>query len=147
MVKKKEKSGTDWLPALSLLFLPGAGLVLLVLGIICILILLGLFIGLYLILQTYHAVTAVVFAVLTTMLLWLGVKSEIITDETSEKYPWMWLLIPGAFFIGYVAEVSQSLCIQPLTVASEQTGGSFVMVLLLFFAALFILKEFVEGTK
>lgn len=101
------------------------GWIILIAGIALIAIMLGLSISIYLTLLNLHLMTAIVITIGVTMLFYIGTRVKIITEKTIEKYPWMWLIIPGAFIFGYAAELAQniSLTVSPLTIAEPSQAS------------------------
>jgi len=147
MSKKEDLLGVG---LLGLLMLPAAGKIILVLGIILLAIMLGLFASVYLTLQAYHMLTAVMFLGCTLIMLYLGVRTKVITKKTVEKYPWMWIIIPASFISGYLVETAHNLqlTVAPLSIAVEQQGTiNFVMILLLAVGVLFTFGDLVGGEK
>lgn len=133
---------------LGLLMLPAAGTIILVIGIVLLAIMLGLFVSVYLTLQAYHMLTAVMFLGCTLLMVYLGARTKVITKETVKKYPWMWLIIPASFIIGYLVETARNLqlTVAPLSIAVEQQGSiNFVMILLLTVGVLFTFGDLVSG--
>jgi hypothetical protein len=129
---------------------PGIGIILLVVGIVLIAVLLGFLVVIYLTLQAYHLMTAVIFLVCTLFMLYAAVRSKVITDSTMHKYPWIPLLIPGAFLFGYVAELTTNikLTVAPLATATvEQGTANGVVLFILAFGCLYALVQLTSKDK
>lgn len=144
---KMDKEELLGLGALGFLALPAAGTILLVFGIVLIAIMLGLFAVAYITLQNYHLMTATMFLGATLIMFYLSVKTRIITKEVVEKYPWMWLVIPLSFFLGYLVEMGQwvQLTIYPLGLIPDGAETTnFAILFVLFIGSISILGDLVE---
>lgn len=124
-------------------------LILLIAGVVLIAVFLGLFAVVYITLQAYHLMTAVIFLVVTLMMFYIAVKSGVVTQEVTQKYPWMWLLIPGSFAFGYVAENVGNMVnftVAPLSIAAEQqSAANFAALLVLVIGCLYIVAEYLSN--
>jgi len=107
--------------ALALLALPGIGWIILALIIVFIAIFLGLFVTIYMTLSSLHLFTAIIFAVVVIGMMILSARTGLLTKETLEKNSWIWLLIPGAFVVGYLFE---AVTPAGLTIAPMDTLGA-----------------------
>jgi hypothetical protein len=129
---------------------PGVGTVLLVIGVVFIAVLLGVGVAIYLILQSMHIWTATVFTVVALLLFYMAVKTKIINEQTLKKFPWLPLLIPGAFLFGFITDISGSIrfTVAPMAVATPQQANAIAVVLfLLIVGVLYIVSEYVGGSK
>jgi len=133
---------------IALFSVPGLGLVLLIAAGVLILIMLGLFVWVYITLQSMHLITAIVFGVISLFMFYMGTRSHVITEETLKRFPWLPLLIPGAFLFGYLADITQSIRLQvaPLATASAQQGSvNAIVVFLMAIGILYVVSEHVDG--
>jgi uncharacterized membrane protein len=135
---------------LVVLTMPGVGLILLIVGIVIIAVLLGVGAVIYLTLQSLHIWTATVFTVAALFLFYIAVKTKIINEQTLQKFPWLSLLIPGAFLFGYVADIAKltTYTVAPMAVATPQQASANALVLFLLIAGvLYMVSEYVGGSK
>jgi hypothetical protein len=129
---------------------PGVGIILLVIGVVFIAVLLGVGVIIYLTLQPMHIWTATVFTVAALLLFYMATKAKIINEQTLKKFPWLPLLIPGAFLFGWLTDISGSirLTVAPMAVAAPQQANANALVLfLLVVGVLYIVSEHVGGSK
>jgi len=113
--------------------IPGVGLILLVIGVVFIAVLLGVGVVIYLTLQSMHIWTATIFTVAALLLFYIATNAKIINEQTLKKFPWLPLLIPGAFLFGYVADIGKltTYTVAPMAVATPQQAGANALVLFL----------------
>jgi len=117
----KSAKGLIGTAGLSLLSLPYAGWIVLALIVVFISIFLGLFITIYMTLSSLHLFTAIIFTVVVVGMMILAARTGLLTKETMHENSWIWLLIPGAFVIGYVFE---AVTPAGLTIAPMDTLGA-----------------------
>jgi len=143
--------GTGGLAGLLLvLAVPGVGIILLIIGIVFIAVLLGAGVIIYLTLQSMHIWTATIFTVAALFLFYIAVKTKIVNDQTLKKFPWLPLLIPGAFLFGWLTDISGSIrfTVAPMAVAAPQQASATALILfLLVVGVLYITSEYVGGSK
>lgn len=144
------KTDLGGLGLLGLLLIPGVAIILLIVIGIFVAVFLGIFAVIYITLQAYHVLTACIFLIATLGMVYVAMRSGIITEKTMEKYPWIWVLIPVSFGLGYVLEAARAttFTVAPLAVMSEaQQGTNFVVLLILVIAALYILIDLADRLK
>jgi len=135
---------------LYVLTMPGVGTILLIIGVVFILVLLGVGVTIYVILQSMHIWTATIFTIAASFLFYIAMKAKIVNEQTLKKFPWLPLLIPGAFLFGFITDISGSIrfTVAPMTVASpQQANATAVVLFLLIVGVLYIVSEHVGGSK
>jgi len=113
---------------LALLALPGAGWIILALIIVFIAIFLGLFITVYTTLSSLHLFTPIIFTVVILAMIVLSARAGILNKDTLRENSWIWLLIPGAFVIGYFFDVMSPAGLTIAPMATLSSGSSSVAV-------------------
>jgi hypothetical protein len=129
---------------LMLFMIPGVGIILLIIAGVLILVMLGVFIWVYITLQAMHLITAIVFSVIALFMFYIGTRSGVINEKTLKRFPWIPLLIPGAFLFGYLADLTQSIkfTVAPLAMATPQQGTvNAIALFLLTIGILYVINE------
>jgi hypothetical protein len=127
---------------------PITGLALLIVGGVLLIVLLGVFVWVYLTLQSLHLVTAIVFGVIALFMFYIGTRSGAINAEFLHHYPWIPLLIPAAFLFGYLADITQNIkfMVAPFALSSAQQGTvNAIVVFLIVVCLLYVVSEHLES--
>jgi len=130
----KEEAGVMGLGLAALLALPGIGWIILGFLIFIIALFLGIGISIFNMLQNVGLLSAIVFGVAVAAILWIGRRTNIINEATTQKYPWMWLLIPGAALFGFIADrasIIRLTIVSSLSTASTAQAGVSVILFLI----------------
>ena len=112
-------------------------LIVLIAGLVVIAVLIGVSIIVYITLVSYHLMTAVVFGVTTLLMFVASAKAGVINDKFIREHPWIFLLLPLSFGLGYAVENAKLLqySVAPYSVASPLQVAPTSVALLLLVAA------------
>ena len=119
-------------------------ILLLIVGIVLIAVLIGVGIIIYVTLVSYHLMTAVAFGLVTLIMFVASAKTGVFNEQFMKQYPWIWLILPFSFILGYVIENAKLVqyTVAPYAVASPlQVVPTSIVMVLLFGGVLFLLAS------